>query len=54
MRALPVSVDAHPLVALHEYLSEAKTRSAKELAAKGAVLIEPKRLLGTSVWPRGK
>lgn len=51
MRTLPVAVDADPVVALHDYLAEARTKSAKALAAKGVVLIEPERFLGTIVWP---
>lgn len=49
MRALPVPVDAEPASALQDYLSEARTKSAQELAAKGVVLIEP--AVGTIVWP---
>ncbi|MEA2827735.1 MAG: hypothetical protein QOG43_2174 [Actinomycetota bacterium] len=49
MRALPVPVGADPASALRDYLSEGRTKSAQELAAKGAVLIEP--AVGTVVWP---
>lgn len=51
MRALPVLLGADPVLALREYLGEARTRSAGELAAKAVVLIEPEHLLGTIVWP---
>jgi hypothetical protein len=51
MRALPVPLDADPVAALRAYLVEATTTSARALAAKGVVLIEPRRLLGTIVWP---
>jgi hypothetical protein len=51
MRALPVPLDADPIVALRAYLRESRTKSATELAAKGVVLIEPTQILGTVVWP---
>ncbi len=50
MRALPVPLDADPVASLRDYLTEPRTRSARELAAKGVVLIEPERLVGTIVW----
>lgn len=49
MRALSVHVGADPASALRDYLSQGRTKSAQELAAKGAVLIEP--AVGTVVWP---
>ncbi len=52
MRALPVPLDADPVVALRQYLSDRRTRSAQELKVKGVVLIEPERFIGTVVWPR--
>ncbi|MDP9403607.1 MAG: hypothetical protein M3P85_09805 [Actinomycetota bacterium] len=51
MRGLPAPLDADPVAALREYLAEPRTRSAGELAAKGAVLIEPDPLVGVIVWP---
>lgn len=51
MRALPVPLDADPILALRLYLAESRTRSAAELAKKGVVLIEPAPLLATIVWP---
>lgn len=51
MRSLPVPMSAEPTAALREYLREARTKSAQELAAKAVVLIEP--AAGTIVWPTG-
>jgi hypothetical protein len=36
---------------LRDYLFAARTRSAKELAAKAVVLIYPEQLAGTVIWP---
>ena len=49
MRALPVSLSADPSAALRDYLTEGRTKSAQELAAKAVVLIEP--TAGKIVWP---
>ncbi len=51
MRALPVAIDADPVLSLRQYLSEGRTRSARELAAKAVVLIAPNGLTGKVVWP---
>lgn len=51
MRALPVLRDVDPAEALVDYLREARTKSAKHLAAKGVVLIEPVSRSGEVVWP---
>jgi hypothetical protein len=50
-RSLDVPLDAQPAAVLRDYLSAARTRSAKELAAKAVVLINPEQLVGKVVWP---
>jgi hypothetical protein len=50
-RSLYASLDAEPAAVLGDYLSAARTRSAKELAAKAVVLISPEQLAGKVVWP---
>lgn len=52
MRALPVSIDAEPAAALRKYLRGGRTESARRLAAKGVVLIDPVERCGEIVWPR--
>ena len=51
MRALPVEADADPVGALTDYLRAAPTKSARLLAAKGVVLIDPADRRGEIVWP---
>ncbi len=50
MRTLPVSVDTDPAAALRVYLREGRTASARELAAKAVVLIEPAGRRGEVAW----
>jgi hypothetical protein len=50
-RSLDVPLDAEPATVLRDYFSAARTRSAKELAAKAVVLINPEQLAGKVVWP---
>ena len=45
------ALDAEPATVLRDYFSAARTRSAKELAAKAVVLINPEQLAGKVVWP---
>jgi hypothetical protein len=49
------SIDAQdfsdPIAVLRRYLASGKTESARLLARKAVVLIEPANLLGTAVWP---
>lgn len=52
LRGLPVALDADPAAALRAYLEERRTTSARFLAAKAAVLLEPDELIGTIAWPR--
>lgn len=51
LRALPVDVDADPARALEAYLAQKRTTSARYLAMKGVVLVEPKARQGEVVWP---
>ena len=41
-----------PVGTLRHYLADGKTESARLLAKKAVVLIEPAHLLGTVLWPR--
>jgi len=50
-RSLPVRPDADLAAVLRSYLAGRRTRSAKELAAKAAVLIDPENRVGEIVWP---
>ena len=50
-RSIPVGGDGDPISALRRYLSEQRTATARELARKAVVLIEPDALLGKVVWP---
>jgi hypothetical protein len=51
-RSLAAAPDADPVAVVRAYLSTARTASARALAAKAAVLIEPQQLAGKIVWPR--
>jgi hypothetical protein len=50
-RSLDVPLDAEPATVLRDYLSAARTASARALAKKAVVLIYPERLAGKVVWP---
>jgi hypothetical protein len=50
-RSLDVPLDAEPATVLRDYLSAARTPSAKALAAKAVVLIHPRQVAGNVVWP---
>ena len=50
-RSLEMPLGAEPAVVLSDYLSAARTASAKALAAKAVVLINPEQLVGKVVWP---
>ena len=50
-RSLDVPLGANPVTVLREYLSAARTASARALAEKAVVLIYPLQLAGTVVWP---
>ena len=51
MRSLPGSIDSDPMIALRCYLRAARTSSAKQLAGKAAVLIDPASRRGEIAWP---
>lgn len=51
LRALPVELDGDPAEALQAYLTRRRTTSARYLAMKGVVLIEPVARRGEVVWP---
>ena len=51
-RSLDVLPDAEPVSVLRGYLSAARTKSARELAAKAVILISPELVVGKIVWPR--
>jgi hypothetical protein len=53
-RSLAVPVDADPINSLLDYLHDARTESARRLAEKAVVIIEPADLRGTVVWPRAE
>ena len=50
-RSLNVPPGTEPVAVVRDYLSAARTDSARELAAKAVVLISPERLAGTVAWP---
>ncbi len=50
-RDLPAAPGADPLVVLPQYLRAGRTVTARLLALKGVVLLEPQALRGTIVWP---
>ena len=50
-RSLKAEVNTDPMIALCGYLSECRTKTARHLAQKAVVLLEPASLLGTIAWP---
>jgi hypothetical protein len=50
-RSLDVPKGADPVAALRRYLTEGATDSARRLAEKAVVLLEPASKRGTVVWP---
>lgn len=52
-RSIPSALGDDPVKALRQYLSAPKTTSARYLSEKVAVLIHPRELLGTVIWPIG-
>ena len=49
-RSLPVPVGSDPAEAIHRYLAERRTESARHLAAKAVVLVDPRERAGQIVW----
>lgn len=50
-RSIPARSTEDPVTAVRRYLTEARSVSARRLAEKAVVLLEPDHLLGTQVWP---
>ena len=50
-RSLPAAPGADPAHAIHDYLAAGRTSSARALAAKAMVLINPMDRAGEIVWP---
>ncbi|MCK4125575.1 MULTISPECIES: hypothetical protein [Ralstonia solanacearum species complex] len=50
-RSIDVTPGEGPVEALRRYLSERRTGSASHLQKKAVVLLEPRELAGTVVWP---
>ena len=50
-RTLPVAAGSDPVVALRRYLAAQRSDTARLLAEKAVVLLEPADLLGYVVWP---
>ncbi|MCH9736514.1 MAG: hypothetical protein K0U78_18500 [Actinomycetia bacterium] len=50
-RTLKVACSADPVAAVRSYLQAGATATAKELAKKAVVVIEPVQNLGQVVWP---
>jgi hypothetical protein len=51
MRSIECPLDSGPVEAIRYYLTTGATDSARELARKAVVLIEPANLRGRVVWP---
>jgi len=52
-RSLPVAPGTDPADAIRRYLAARRTKSAKALATKAVVLIDPQNRAGEIVWPAG-
>jgi hypothetical protein len=52
-RSLPAAPGADPADAIRRYLAARRTESAKALAAKAVVMIDPPNRAGEIVWPVG-
>jgi hypothetical protein len=50
-RSLPEQPNAHPVDALRRYLQRSRTASARALASKAVILIDPASLRGVAAWP---
>ena len=53
-RSLPADLGADPAEVLRCYLAAGRTDSAKALAAKAVILIDPENRAGEIVWPAAK
>lgn len=52
LKSIPGHPDGDPVRSLRDYLTERRTATARCLAAKAVVLIEPIELAGTVAWPQ--
>jgi len=52
-RSLPAALGADPAEAIRRYLAGRRTESARQLAAKAVILIDPRGRTGEIVWPSG-
>lgn len=52
MRAIKCDANADPVIAIRDYLTVCKTKSAAYLSEKAVVLLEPLQQLGEVVWPQ--
>jgi hypothetical protein len=50
-RSLPETPDAEPIAALRRYLESGRSHSARRLAQKAAVILDPAPLRGSIAWP---
>lgn len=50
-RSLPAPLGADPAGVLRDYLSAARTESARALAAKAVILIAPEHSMAECIWP---
>jgi hypothetical protein len=50
-RSLPEQPDANPVEALRRYLERSRTGSARALASKAVILIDPASLRSVAAWP---
>lgn len=51
-RSLDVSPDTDPVEAIRGYLGAGRTETARQLATKAVVILEPEQLRGQVAWPR--
>ena len=50
-RSLAEQPNADPVGALHRYLQRSRTASARALASKAVILIDPVAVRGVAAWP---
>ena len=50
-RSFDVSPDVDPVAVVRGYLSAGRTETARQLAKKAVVLLEPEKLRGKIIWP---
>ena len=51
-RGISCEADDDPIESLHQYLLDGKTETARLLAAKAVVMLEPINLIGKVIWPK--